>query len=435
MLNQYIRNLLSHKLASKKAPILIAAEQLMPNSSNDRPPVALEHDALLPYISEATELGRRIKDAIQTDGYIVLPNILSKEECLVELSRLWDYVEATSPGVSRDDPNSWYPPPIIDDSTTQHDETTDNNTTSNHLYDNDPWPHSGWGFLPDMSQSFQAGWVFSSLRERLADRIFEPLFGTRELHSSKEGFTFHRPTALGVATNGATHPVLHRERPRVCGKVQAKAMGEHFDQCSAHTGLQCIQSSTCFIDQDTDGADGCFQCWPGSHVYHAEMTKNIWRGRSDWCPLTDKELLVLEGLGMSAKKIPVNAGDVILWRSDLVHCGVGPSLPSTGFRAVSYTAMLPASMTPKDVLEGKLEEYLTMQTGDHRPNVKSRHFAPPKKKEKSHHQRDGVKFARGKYFVDGPPILTLRQAELYGLVPYNCDSNNLDVHGQVRLSA
>ena len=26
---------------------------------------------------------------------------------------------------------------------------------------------------------------------------------------------------------------------------------------------------------------------------------------------------------------------------------------------------------------------------------------------------------RGKYFADGPPVLTLRQAELYGLIPYN----------------
>ena len=378
----------------------------------DLPP-PLKHDALLPYLSNDTALGRRVKQHIQEEGYIVLPNILSRDECAVELDRLWDFVEATSPGVCRNDSNSWYPSPLHHDLAESNNDARESTTT-------DPWPHSGWNFLPDMCQSFQAGWLFGSLREILADRVFEPLYGTRQLHSSKEGFTFHRPTAP-VASNGAIHPVLGRERPRVCGKVQIKGRGEHFDQCASDTGLHCIQSSTALIDQDMD--DGCFQCWPKSHNEHPRITQGIWRGRSDWVPLTDEELDMLRQKGMEPKRVPVRAGDVILWRSDLVHCGVGPSSPRSGFRAVSYTCMLPAAMTPLDVREGKLEEYLTMQTGDHRPNVKSRHFANPKKEnEKKKHdvsaEKDAIniKVARGQYFADGPPILTLRQAELYGLV-------------------
>lgn len=375
------------------------------------PQEPLAHDALLQYISDATPLGRHVKQQIQEEGYVVIPNVLTREECSVELSRLWDFVEATSPDISRNDPNSWYPEP-------KKEVSEDDSNVAAAPEERDPWPHSGWGFLPDMCQSFQSGWLFSSLRETLADRVFKPLYGTSQLHSSKEGFTFHRPTASGVASNGALHPVLGRERPRVCGKVQVKAMGEHFDQCASHTGLQCIQSSTALIDQDMDGADGCFQCWPRSHVEHPRMTQNIWRGRSDWVPLTDAELISLEELGMAAKKVPVNAGDVILWRSDMVHCGVGPSSPRTNFRAVSYTCMLPAAMTPADVIEGKLDEYLDMQTGDHRPNVKSQHFSRPKNDTKQH-AANNVKVARGQYFSDGPPILTLRQAELYGLIPYD----------------
>lgn len=111
----------------------------------------------------------------------------------------------------------------------------------------------------------------------LADRVFEPLYGTHELHSSKEGFTFHRPTAKGVAPNGAEHPLVGQERPRVCGKV-ANTNGEHFDQRALDTGLHCIQSSTALLDQD-DG-DGCFLCWPGTHREHPKITKDIWRGES-----------------------------------------------------------------------------------------------------------------------------------------------------------
>ena len=38
-----------------------------------------------------------------------------------------------------------------------------------------------------MFQTHAAGWVFSELREKLASRVFEPLYGTAELHASKEG--------------------------------------------------------------------------------------------------------------------------------------------------------------------------------------------------------------------------------------------------------
>ena len=391
------------------------------------------HDALLPYLNTTTTTGAHIARQIQEQGYCVLPHILTPSECTAQLSLLWEFVQATAPGVRRDDPNTWYPPPHTDPADVEHA---------------DPWPHSGWKFLPDMCQSFQAGWLFSGLRELLAERVFGPLYNTTQLHSSKEGFTFHRPTAP-VAPNGSTHPVLVQERPRVCGKVQHRGNGEHFDQCASDTGLHCIQSSTALLDQHE--GDGCFMCWPKSHRQHATMTKDIWRGRSDWVPLTDEELDTLKALGMCPIRVPVNAGDVILWRSDLAHCGAGPSCPTTGFRAVSYTCMLPAAMTPPNVLDGKLEEYLTMQTGDHRPNVKSRHFAKPKqkgngkkgggaqggtqgKKGAQEKKKDksggrGIKVARGQYFSDGPPRLTRRQAELYGLVQYNNEQETKE--GQV----
>ena len=407
---------------------------------------ARPHDALLPYLAD-TELGRHVRHHIEENGYVVLPSVLTREECAVELARLWDFVEATAPGVLRDDPDTWYPPA----GTAPEDaETTD------------PWPHSGWKFLPDMCQSFQAGWLFGALREVLAERVFSKIYGTRELHSSKEGFTFHRPTAVGIAPSGGVHPVLEQERPRVCGQIQINGNGEHFDQCAADTGLHCIQSSTALLDQSE--GDGCFMCWPKSHRQHAELTRNIWRGRSDWVPLMDSELEQLKQLGLSSVKVPVSAGDVILWRSDLAHCGAGPSTPREGFRAVSYTCMLPAAMTPQDVMDGKMDEYLIMQTGDHRPNVKSRHFAKPKMKKKKKKEEEekekeekkekekekeeerekdkgskvsggggggggnrgtkeevggsGVKIARGKYFGEGPPTLTRRQQELYGIVKY-----------------
>ncbi len=98
--------------------------------------------------------------------------------------------------------------------------------------------------------------------------------------------------------------------------------------------------------------------------------------------------------------------------------------------------MLPAALTPADVMAGKREEYLQLRSGDHRPN-RSQHFPAPKQKKHGTATATAgvggvgvvvvggggggdlsVKVARGTYFVDGPPRLTWRQAELYGLTPY-----------------
>lgn len=151
---------------------------------------APEHNALLPFLSTRTRLGRLAREQLETEGFVVLPGVLSAAECASALERMWSYVETIAPGVSRDDAASWFPAAPGDP---------------------DPWPHSGWKSFSDMFQSHQAGWVFTELREVLADRVFEPLFGTHKLHCSKEGFTFHRPTAR------ADHPCLGRQS-YVCGR-------------------------------------------------------------------------------------------------------------------------------------------------------------------------------------------------------------------------
>ena len=38
---------------------------------------------------------------------------------------------------------------------------------------------------------------------------------------------------------------------------------------------------------------------------------------------------------------------MILWRSDLAHCGAAPLAPGETFRAVAYAAMQPACLAPR----------------------------------------------------------------------------------------
>ena len=127
-------------------------------------------------------LDRRDDDAINLYGEQLkkeidplVPALLATYD-KAALEKMWSFVEGVAPTVRRDAPDSWYP------------------SAEGAA---DPWPHSGWRSFSDMFQDNGAGWLFGDERELLAERVFSKLYGTRELHASKEGFTFHRPTASG----------------------------------------------------------------------------------------------------------------------------------------------------------------------------------------------------------------------------------------------
>lgn len=88
--------------------------------------------------------------------------------------------QATTPSIARADPNSWYPPPqalntadagdaaVADGGDAAVADGGDGGRNGSDVGDSslqseakrraaatDPWPHSGWKFLPDMCQSFQ----------------------------------------------------------------------------------------------------------------------------------------------------------------------------------------------------------------------------------------------------------------------------------------
>jgi MOSC domain-containing protein YiiM len=312
-------------------------------------------DSLLPFIG-TSEFAQGIFLSIRDEGYCVLPGVFSGEEADAEYERMWDWVQTTSRGVRRHSPETWQ--------------------ARAHA---DPWPCS----QRDMMQLHQAGWVFGDLREKMAERVFEKLYGTRELHCSKDGFTLQRPTLreMNVSPN------------------------DHYDQGPA-LGLQCIQGSVALTDQEHD--DGCFLCWPRSHEHHEEiMSRREEWPRKDWVILSAAEKEYLVSQGIQPRRVPVRKGDVVLWRSDLVHKGAPPIGVRSSFRAVVYICMLPAVLTPESVYGKKWEAYHGLETGSHWP-----------KKEEWFKCRRQVPFDLRPYFQQ-PPTLTARQRQLYGLDRYN----------------
>lgn len=222
-----------------------------------------------------------------------------------------------------------------------------------------------------------------------------------------------------------------------------------------------------------------------------------------WVPLTDQEIQRLAELGCPEKRIHANVGDVILWRSDLVHAGVAPSLiihrsdingvdevlGPKQFRAVAYCSMLPVqavrdytmfSLPKQKLIQGrckvglprlsannapsidperiyhlltakedalvrqKLESYKTGRTGDHRPEIEQwhEHKRVTMWNLSDSHHREHVPFnqfqpfpprllQRPRYRLGAPPI-TIREAELYGLIPYRRHTDDAFLEEKMR---
>mmetsp|Transcript_44408 Transcript_44408/g.102610 ORF Transcript_44408/g.102610 Transcript_44408/m.102610 type:complete len:585 (+) Transcript_44408:73-1827(+) len=315
-----------------------------------------ENDRLRASIADS-KFAQDVLGQIDTKGYAVLPGIFTHTEADAEYERMWSWIEKVSPAVRRFEPESWRGDGEVD-----------------------PWPCS----QRDMMQLHQAGWVFGDLRERMAERVFEKLYGTRELHSSKDGFTLQRPTF---------------------GELN-RSPNDHYDQGVHMSGLQCIQGSVALTDQEP--GSGCFLCWPGSHVHHGTiMTKRGQKkGRKDFVILTEQEKDYLQEQGIQPVRVPVGRGDVVLWRSDVAHKGAPPIGRHDTFRGVVYICMLPAALTPQDVYTQKRRAYEQLETGSHWP-CREEWFVPGRE----------PRFTLRPFF-NKPPELSPRLRLLYGLEHY-----------------
>lgn len=314
-----------------------------------------QRDRLLPFICKS-EFAQDIAAKIEDTGFAVLPGIFTPAEADAEYDRMWHWVETVSPCVRRR-PSSW-----------------------ERARGCDPWPCS----QRDMMQLHQAGWVFNDLRELMAERVFEKLYGTQELHSAKDGFTLQRPTT----------------------KELDRSPNDHFDQGSLQ-GLQCIQGSIALTDQEQD--DGCFLCWPGSHKHHDTLMaqRDKAGARKDFVILNDSDKQFLLEQGIEPLRVPVRRGDVILWRSDLAHKGASPIGRRDNFRAVVYICMMPAALTPEPVYDLKQQAYDQLETGSHWPC-----------QEEWFRARNRGSRCDVRPFYKQPPTLTARQRLLYGLEHY-----------------
>jgi hypothetical protein len=314
-------------------------------------------------IAEAT-LRRKLRQALGTHGFFVIRSLVSEAECKDAIELIWDFLHDTSYG-------------RIPYKADIHTETPGASHPDEPFFESDG-----------------AGWLMSNLREILADRLYAPLFGTTELHSSKEGF-YCRQRRMNGSSNA--YPPTTKE------SCQSSSHFYSPYRCAVdgYPVVRCIVAlETRGNGSDvTDDAESTFACYPTSFTLARQLTET----ESD-------PYAYCKGVGLTKHSIQLCKGDAVVWRSDLVCDAV--SSEST----LAFSSMQPSRLdnNAKSAVQ-KLESYKQRQTTDFRPDQEN--WLPLQ-------TRAAPNFLSRPYFRTGPPILTFRQAQLYGLLPYQSDSED-----------
>jgi len=149
-------------------------------------------------------------------------------------------------------------------------------------------------------------------------------------------------------------------------------------------------------------------------MHHDEiigMIPKASKAQQDFQMLNESMKDVLRAKGIAPVRVPVNKGDVVLWRSDLVHCGAPPVGARENFRAVVYVCCLPALLTPASTYPLKELAYHQLETGCHWPCREEWFKVVPKR-----HNIGAIR----PYFSKPPP-LTAKQRKLHGLDRYDAE--------------
>ena len=267
---------------------------------------------------------------LHTEGYVVIPNVLSQSEVDQALSFTWDWLESLGSGISKSDPSTWQ----------------DKN-----------WPgdlKSGIVTTCRAAQQAAAWFVRGSSRVQQA---FSAVWGEEQLITSMDCVIMWRPWLVEGAEGW--RPVTE---------------GLHIDQNPFNkSGLQCVQGMVplCKVTKDIGG----LQVVPRSHK---EYVQDIIRRdhpehkhSGDFCKVNPDNYKGAEAL------LEANAGDLILWDSRLIHGGtVGSASISKDekesdenlARCAVTVCMVPQDWASQEVRDRRRQAWETGQGLTHWPH-------------------------------------------------------------------
>ena len=256
---------------------------------------------------------------LNKDGYCIINNVLTDNECNQTITEVWDWLEGLETGIDRADSDTWK---------------------------NDKWPHDNHGII----QHFRIGhaqFIWNLRQNKKIIDIFATLWNTKELLVSFDAMSIMRPT-------------------------YTKSTGWfHTDQSPMKKGLHCVQG---FINlEDTSESDGSLVVLKGSHKLHEKLFAEFHPNKSmpsDWYKFTPDELQWYEEQGCVEHKLVIPKGAFVLWDSRTVHCNAPhhPDHDPSTFRYAVYICMTPVDKANDKIIERKRNAFYNLRMTNHWPH-------------------------------------------------------------------
>jgi hypothetical protein len=198
---------------------------------------------------------------LEEHGYVVIPNVLSADECNASINGMWQWLSVISGGViQRSRPSTWAEP---------------SEDTPNGMW---PFCCREKGIIQWYSSCHQQ-FVWDIRQHPSVVAIFARLWGcdARDLLVSFDAVNIQRPIEY-LDTVGITG---HTTR--------FNNAWHHIDQSAGVRGRVCVQSFVNLNDSAED--DGCLIVDPGSHRLHEALCDkfNVSENPQQWIRLHDKE--------------------------------------------------------------------------------------------------------------------------------------------------
>lgn len=253
-----------------------------------------------------------LKD-LEKDGYAVIPNILTNEECDSAIDGIWDWLALLSNGeIDRQDSDTWLT----------------------------NWPYTfGKKGIIQWYGVGQSQFVWDVRQNPKVIDIFKKIWKTDDLLVSFDGINIQIPPEM--LRSGFSPPFSEG--------------WHHMDQGKKKIGRFCIQG---FVNlEETDEDDGCLVVRPGTHLLHQSFISEFGEefAGGDWLKLEEHHRQWYDEGSYHPIRVQAPKGSVVLWDSRTVHANStaqkGRADPER-FRYVIYTCYLPR----KDATEAQLKK-------------------------------------------------------------------------------
>jgi ectoine hydroxylase-related dioxygenase (phytanoyl-CoA dioxygenase family) len=337
----------------------------------------------------------QVMQHLMTQGYAVVPGVVSEEKCDEIYGHFMKYMEDLSCGrFDRNDRTTW-------------------------IDKNMPITTRG------LVQHFNVGFQRHAVEARKAVKpVFEKIFKTTKLTTSFDGTSFTRPPKVFHYRD------LDDFKKRCWEKTKV-----HIDQTTL--GYESVQGGLAITDQEED--EHVFVCVPQSHLWHDELLaiserevalankklkKEFKRGERKsftpkklelhWSIMGPEHVAFLKSKGLEMKRVPLKRGDFVLWQSRLVHASAPycKTARPDSLRVQVFVSMAPAVRDDPKETAKRIEAY--------EKGVVSKHSADRIRlfgKTPRLYGKDDMELMKS---LKVPPSAELSEEEklLHGLVPY-----------------